>query len=350
MSSVKDKVALGAGTTPPPSQARQRRPHYGESTRVVDLKLVVGCLIVGTLVLITFYLGISIGARFSTKHEPTIDLTAVAAATADTAFLSTDIAIGAAVTRSAGLRGGIEVNRETITLNARSKINGGQGFGETYTDTINPKGLSQSEFLSSSLAVTDNSFMTSPNHLSFKSSTIIAAWIYLDPGVTNDNMRTIFSNKKSGCDIDADRGGIAMFVNPWQGDNLRVYIEYGNAQSGCNKVESQSSLSVGSWTHLAAAVEYDKIRIYINGVEDKSEYLGATHNIYTKREFRIGHYNSMENGDLYPLYGNISTFAVVNFADAEKDNPSISGQHMLVQSLDHPCTINMHWLFTYKPI
>jgi hypothetical protein len=40
--------------------------------------------------------------------------------------------------------------------------------------------------------------MKGPSNLD-SSNLVIASWIYLDGDVENNNMRTIFSNKNSGC-------------------------------------------------------------------------------------------------------------------------------------------------------
>lgn len=90
-------------------------------------------------------------------------------------------------------------------------------------------------------------------------------------------MRTIFSNKKSGCERDDLRGGIAMFINEWQGSDQKLYIEYGNSESGCNKVHSSRMIEIGKWTHVAVAVQESRIALYIDGSRDTDDALPSPH-------------------------------------------------------------------------
>ena len=119
------------------------------------------------------------------------------------------------------------------------------------TNNLNKKEHLPQDSLKYSLFAYDGAYLTSPYLLDITKDTIVSAWVHLSSDFPNDNMRTIFSNKKSGCDVGEEQIGVAMFINQWVGDNLKVYLEYGDSNSGCNKAESADSIQIGKWTHLA---------------------------------------------------------------------------------------------------
>ena len=303
MSSTIEKVSkqLDFGATPTPAKPRR---HHSNTHAIASNKftctqqfILLG-LVMTFLTLLTFYTGVKIGGRFAGVHEPVYEEKKGVQEARDSGD-------GDGSNNSQGNLRGIHSQLRPDPLD--------------YSHTINPLGLSMDQFLRSSLSVTDHKFMTTNSDtLNFHSNTILGGWIYLNPDVPNNNMRTIVSNKDSGCDASVRRNGFAMFINSWLGKDLKVYIEYGNTQSGCNKIISLSSIEIGKWTHIAALVAKTSIKIFINGVESGGVDLGTTtHGIMsqTSSELRLGHYNEIDNGDLYSLDGNISTFTVVNYDD-----------------------------------
>ena len=57
---------------------------------------------------------------------------------------------------------------------------------------------------------TARSYMVGPNNLD-SSNILVGAWVYLDESSADDNdMRTIFTNKKSGCENQRDQFGLSM--------------------------------------------------------------------------------------------------------------------------------------------
>ena len=207
-----------------------KRKHKGQGPLSINSLALSIILILLTLVL--FSLGFYIGKSFMIKKEQVPHLSSKAA----------DIFQN----RSPALRG----------IHDFTDIPKKQGVDEyniaSLRTTINPNSLSEGEFLKSSLqAAFGTSYMETSFLLDLQTRTVISTWVFLSPDYSNDNMRTIFSNKKSGCRTEVERGGIAMFVNPWLGDDLQLYIEYGNELSGCNKIQSGVSLAIAKWTHVA---------------------------------------------------------------------------------------------------
>ena len=300
MSSTKEKVSkqLDFGATPTPAKPRRHTNTHATASNkfICTQQFILLGLVMTFLTLLTFYTGVKLGGRFAGVHEPVYE------EKKEGVHEARDSGDGS--NNSGGNLRGIHSQLRPDPLD--------------YSHTINPLGLSMEQFLRSSLSVTDHKFMTTNSDtLNFDSNTIIGGWIYLNPDVPNNNMRTIVSNKDSGCDASVRRNGFAMFINSWLGKDLKVYIEYGNTQSGCNKIKSSSSIRIGKWTHIAALIAKTSIKIFIDGVESGGVDLGTSHGIIlqTSSELRLGHYNEIDNGDLYSLDGNISTFTVVNYDD-----------------------------------
>jgi len=189
--------------------------------------MTIGVMAVFLLAAIFFLIGLYMGARFSTNH----------------ALIMTDPSVQhfPVFMEKVALRGAVSSLSYLID----------ETDPKNLANTINPNSLSQDIFLESSLQATDLSYLSSSFVLNLKKRQLVAAWIYLSPDYSNDNMRTIFSNKMAGCGTDEDRMGIALFVNQWLGDNRELYIEYGDSQSGCNKMQSGSAIEIGKWTHIA---------------------------------------------------------------------------------------------------
>ncbi len=60
---------------------------------------------------------------------------------------------------------------------------------------------------------------------------LVAAWIYLGDHSVN-TLRTVFANKQSGCGTGVAQHGIALYVNAWQTNDAKLYVEYGGSSSG----------------------------------------------------------------------------------------------------------------------
>ena len=298
----KEKVSkqLDFGATPTPVKRKVAR--YGTTGNKIKCtpQFMIGFVVMFSLMILTFYAGVTLGSRFSVVHKPIYGApNGVVNSDSSDKNVDTD-----GSDRNSGRLRGV-----SSSSSSSSSID---------PTTINPSKLKLDQFLRSSLQVSDRAYLTaSSGALSFATTTLIGAWIYLSPNIPNNGMRTILSNKLSGCDATSERRGFAMFINPWQGKDRRVHIEYGNSHSGCNKVASISSIEIGRWTHIASLISTDAIKIYIDGVESGGIDLTEPHGIEINpsSELRLGHYNAMDNQDTYPLNGNISTFAVVKLND-----------------------------------
>lgn len=143
-------------------------------------------------------------------------------------------------------------------------------------------------------------------------------WIYLDDA-DDGSMRTVFSNKATGCDSSADRNGVAMFVNEWQTSDHILYVEFGNDQSGCHKVSSGSVKLVDKkWYHVVVTLMDSHVKLYLDGREVGS--FTGTHNVQHSRPIQLGQYGNNE----YPLIGNISHFSVAHPRDADAAAASVN--------------------------
>lgn len=171
-------------------------------------------------------------------------------------------------------------------------------------------GSQQKEELKRSLHADMLSFMTGPNSLD-DSNILVGAWVYLDKSETNDNnMRTIFTNKKSGCTNLKDQYGLSMYVNAWETSNHLLYVEYGGLESGCHKLDSNGvQLHPEQWYHVAVHLGDTAASLYIDGTIVSSSSGGIEkHEVQTDLPLRVGQYD----GGTFPLFGNISHLAFVH--------------------------------------
>lgn len=117
-------------------------------------------------------------------------------------------------------------------------------------------------------------------------------------------MRTIFSNKKAGCENQPEQYGISMYVNAWQSSDHKLYVEYGGLISGCHKLESNNiQLHKSQWYHVAVHLGGTIATLYIDGTVVGSSDNIEEHKIQSDRPLFIGRYD--ESG-IYPFDGNIS--------------------------------------------
>ena len=191
-------------------------------------------------------------------------------------------------------------------------------------------GTEQIEILKNSLHTTSRSYMVGPSTLD-SSNILIGVWVYLDDSLRNDNdMRTIFTNKKSGCENGKDQYGLSMYVNAWETNNHLLYVEYGGLESGCHKLDSSGvQLHSKQWYHVAVYLGDNASYLYIDGTlvsnsgnsggggsvsggsDSGNSNSGSQvegHQIQTIRPFRVGQYDNAQ----YPLYGNVSHLAIIH--------------------------------------
>ena len=172
-------------------------------------------------------------------------------------------------------------------------------------------GSQQIEELKMSLHATERSYMVGPNNLD-DSNIIVGAWVYLDESPSNDNdMRTIFTNKRSGCENLSDQYGLSMYVNAWQTSDHRLYVEYGGLESGCHKLDSGTvELHPEHWYHVAVHLGDDSASLFIDGTIVSKNNIGSVekHQVQSNRPLLVGQYDDRA----FPFYGNISHLAFIH--------------------------------------
>jgi hypothetical protein len=158
-----------------------------------------------------------------------------------------------------------------------------------------------------SFVATDSCYISAPSNLDAE-PVLIAGWIYLDSSPEHDNdMRTIYSNKSPGCESKPSQNGISMYVNGWQTKDHKLYIEYGGSTSGCQKVSSESEISLGRWTHVASYLTPSSAALFINGEIATSQSIQDPHIVQLANPVRFGQYSTEAP---YPFFGNLSHFVV----------------------------------------
>ena len=207
-------------------------------------------------------------------------------------------------------------------------------------------GTQQKDELKKSFHATKQSFMVGPNSLD-NSNILVGAWVYLDDSSVNDNdMRTIFTNKKSGCENQKDQYGLSMYVNAWETNNHRLYVEYGGLESGCHKLDSNGvQLHPEQWYHVAVYLGDTSAYLFIDGTVVSTSSGGtAVHQIQSNRPLRVGQYDQAT----FPLFGNISHLAFIHCeADWSSTTVEVAVKSMmdikLVKSIK-----GLHALYTFN--
>lgn len=111
------------------------------------------------------------------------------------------------------------------------------------------------------------------------------------------------------------------------GTNLTWNIANGSSYSSVN---SNTSLSLNTWYHIACTYDGAKLRIYINGVEDNSASTSLTPN-YSSANLRIGSWS----GDNYNLKGFLNDVRVYNHCLSAKEVKEISKGLLCHYKLDN---------------
>lgn len=180
------------------------------------------------------------------------------------------------------------------------------------SENIHDKPLASTVYFPNSLNANGFNHMEVPSSFD-NSDLMIGAWIYLHESEFHDSdMRTIFSNKYSGCGTTSKQFGLAMFVNGWENPDHKVYVEYGGANSGCYKIDSQNiALNSNHWYHLLVHFSPDLITLFIDGEKVNSLKPTEPHLVQMENPLFVGQFNAA--GD-FSFYGNISNFAVAHLS------------------------------------
>jgi hypothetical protein len=155
-------------------------------------------------------------------------------------------------------------------------------------------------YLANSFHVGTESYMTGPSNLDHE-RIFIGAWIYLDDlGGQDNDMRTVFSNKGSGCTSGDGQHGISLYINAWQTHDQKLYVEYGGERSGCNKLDSGDKLlRPGQWYHAGVYLGDSDVSLFIDGVEVAHSDRMEGHLVQEHKPLSVGFYD----GHQYPLFG-----------------------------------------------
>ena len=100
-------------------------------------------------------------------------------------------------------------------------------------------------------------------------------WIYVDPTAGINDMKTIASNRKGGCEVDAAHRGYSFFVNTWQTSDGALILEWrnsGGVGDGCATLASEpGTIPMGKWVHVGFAFQRPrkdspgKAMLFLNG-------------------------------------------------------------------------------------
>jgi hypothetical protein len=212
---------------------------------------------------------------------------------------------------------------------------------------LHSSGENFAQFMSVSYQARQNGGFELPNSLD-ASDVVFGMWVNLDSVSGDDNMRTIFSNKATGCESSPERNGVALFVNEWQTSDHKLYVEYGNDHSGCNKVSSGDvTLEDGKWYHVAVAFTGNHAELYLDGIQIGSST--GSHNVQHNRPIQLGQYGNNE----YPLLGNISHFSVAQATDTSSAAASVKSMtniHMIKDYSNLDSRDNIRALFTLHDV
>lgn len=161
------------------------------------------------------------------------------------------------------------------------------------------------------LKANEDSFLTLPSNLDKNVNILIGAWIYLD-GERND-MRTIVSNKGSGCDNKDAQFGISLYVNGWASQDRRLYTEVGTKESGCYKLHSGSyMLELERWHHVAVYSANRSLALFLDGKVVALSEMKPSREPQLHRHLIAGQYDPASSSTSYPLFGRISRIVITS--------------------------------------
>jgi hypothetical protein len=320
---------------------------------------VIGCICITILIIIVFICGVLIGSKvvhdevthplqssslfFGIRGTLSNDLTKwnTAAVTITKNELTKALHLRKVDDKDSNSKD--EKNESTSALDLSSSSSSGKEDNQSFialavTENINHQRMNAPN-IDTALFVNLDSYMIAPNNLD-DDDILITTWVYLNEISNNNDMRTIFSNKKPGCEVNSAQYGLSLFVNNWQDGDRRLYVEYGTLISGCSKIDSKEmKLDDEKWYHVAIHSSIHIIALYIDGVLVNSIDVSENdiHQKQVDNPMLIGIYDS--NGQ-WPLDGYISNFVVIHNAESLD-----KGVEVVVKELS-----NMMSLFDIKAI
>lgn len=311
----------------------------------------IGCICITILVIIVFICGVFIGSKV-VHDEVNHPLQSSTLFFGIRGTLSNDLTKWDTTTTTTGLAKALHLRKvddkdssskdekkdSSVALDSSSSGREPSSIAVAVTENIDHQRMNAPN-IDTALYANLDSYMIAPNNLD-DDDILITTWVYLNELSNNNDMRTIFSNKKPGCEVNIAQYGLSMFVNNWQDGDRRLYVEYGTLISGCSKIDSKEIiLGDEKWYHVAVHFSIHTIALYIDGVLvnsiDASE--NDIHQKQVDNPMLIGIYDS--NGQ-WPLDGYISNFVIIHNAESLD-----KGVDVLVNELS-----NMMSLFDIKAI
>lgn len=183
----------------------------------------------------------------------------------------------------------------------------------------------QTKLFSDSFHADEEAYLQLGNDLDRNGHLFISLFVSLDCSSSIQTMRTLFSNKDSGCTPDSAHYGLALFMNEWRTKDGLLYLEYGNKGSGCNKINTGYKLDCGKWHHIAVHTNSKGIEVFVDGIRVSRTSLNAfsVREIQPNNGFVFGRYDASD----YPLYGNMSRIAF-SYSAQELDDEGVQATVM----------------------
>lgn len=207
--------------------------------------------------------------------------------------------------------------------------------------------MPSTDHTTSSVEVHDDCYVSAPSSIDDK-VLLISGWVYLDSTSIHDrDMRTIYSNKYTGCEAASNQNGISLYVNGWQTHDHKLYFEYGGSGSGCSKVVSDDSASInlGEWFHVASFISDERIILFVNGKVVVSQEVTDSHIPQSSHPLLFGQYAPDAP---YSLYGKLSDFIILR----SLQDHSVEGVSSIVSSIyvsGYSSVSKSPYIFAYYP-
>ena len=159
----------------------------------------------------------------------------------------------------------------------------------------------------------DSSFFYSVPSFDFKEITI-SAWIYLAKG-RDVQMKTILANRYSGCTLNDDHHGFALYVNEWNTEDLSLNLMWSDSFDACKKLSTQKNvISYETWHQVSMIFdsqgESNRARIFVDGKLKASSNFQEPRLLSGSKNFLV--IGAHSGNERHPFDGKIAEVVVVN--------------------------------------
>ncbi|KAH8065929.1 GTP binding protein [Aureococcus anophagefferens] len=137
------------------------------------------------------------------------------------------------------------------------------------------------------------------------------------------DIKTVVSNKETGCDVGDARDGYALAVNNWETRDGQLTLEWGDAATGCRKLASgpRAVVAPDRWTHVAFVLSPTTAALFVDGAEVARERVGDRRSPQRTQPLRVAQYADA----FYPFVGNISGLVIFDGALTASDGANVAG-------------------------